>query len=60
MNDIINQLVGLEVLEVFRREDGAVGLLFDDGIVLFIPASGEVVASQGTGWETLWNNLKTA
>lgn len=60
MSDIINQLVGLEVLEVFHRKDGAVGMLFDDGIIVFIPAEGEVVMSQGAGWETMWNNLKAA
>lgn len=55
--EILNQLKGLQVVDVVASGPDDFAILFDDGIIYQTGQSGDGFY-QGTGWEGLWNLLQ--
>jgi len=56
--EVLEQLPGLECVDVVIHNDDSFAMLFDDGIIIYVDGGTGVVFSQGTGWEEYWAKLK--
>ena len=55
--EILESLKGLNVIDT-HYDNAGFGILFDDGIVLYVTDEGYVF-SYGTGWVEFWEELKS-
>lgn len=59
MKEFLEELKGLEVVDVHSNRDGSFAILFDDGFIIHAPVDHEVVFMAGGGWESIWETLKS-
>jgi len=58
MEDFLNSLEGLEVIDTFERDDGAIGIMFDEGKILYVAPGQDVTTSESYGSDDFWARMK--